>query len=296
MGGAHTSGSLYVPEYFGGLRRFSLPSGQDQGTWSQVGGANVRVHPGGRVFVANGSVIALDGQTGAPIFGVDDRPNLFTGIDIGPTGDAYASGAVLGSNPRVGVIGRFDAATGQSRGEFFTGPGEFWSLQFVPPECSDGRDNDGDGRTDFQASASARDFGCIDAADVSETGTVACDDGADNDGDGRADYRAVAGAGDIGCLSHRTNTEAPQCQDGLDNDAQPGIDFDGGASVNGGVPLATVDPQCTSATGGSEAPVVVSGGCGIGPELAFFVPLLARLRFRRRRARYEPKRRESEGS
>jgi len=30
----------------------------------------------------------------------------------------------------------------------------------------------------------------------------------------------------------------------VNNDGQPGIDFDGGASVNGGVPIDVADPEC----------------------------------------------------
>jgi hypothetical protein len=86
--------------------------------------------------------------------------------------------------------------------------------------------------------------------------------------------------GDIGCSSHRSNVEAPRCQDGIDNDLDSRVDFDGGASVNGGVPLGPPDPQCTSPTIGSEAPATY--GCAIGPELMLLVPLLAAARRRRR--------------
>ncbi len=147
------------------------------------------------------------------------------------------------------------------------------------PACSNGIDDDGDGRTDYQVAASLRDFGCADAADASESGAAVCDDGLDNDGDGRIDYRVAPTLGDIGCSSHRSMIEAPQCQDGINNDLATGIDFDGGASVNGGTPLDVSDPQCTAPTLGSESPAV--GGCGIGPELALALPLLALARRRK---------------
>ena len=149
-------------------------------------------------------------------------------------------------------------------------------------ECADGLDNDRDGKTDFQLTGPSKDYGCASANDPSETGTVACDDGIDNDGDGLFDFRVPGGGGDIGCSSHRSTIEAPQCQDGIDNDLQPGIDFDGGASTNGGSPLAATDPQCTAPTGASEAPAVPGGGCGVGPELALMLPLLGAARARRR--------------
>jgi hypothetical protein len=148
--------------------------------------------------------------------------------------------------------------------------------------CNNGIDDDADGRTDWNASTSLRDYGCASASDTSENAVALCDDGIDNDGDGRIDYRVHPSPGDIGCSTHRSNLEAPQCQDGVDNDLASGIDFDGGASANGGVPLGPPDPQCTGPTVVSEAPV--TGGCGIGPELMLVAPLLARLRKRRRRS------------
>jgi hypothetical protein len=141
------------------------------------------------------------------------------------------------------------------------------------PDCADGIDNDGDGATDFPA-----DPGCANASDISEKDpSHPCDDGADNDGDGLVDYPA-----DPGCQLASSARENPQCQDGLNNDNQPGIDFDGGASVNGGVPLDVPDPQCTSAWKNREA----AAACGLGAELAALLPTLrwARSRLRRPRA------------
>ena len=53
----------------------------------------------------------------------------------------------------------------------------------LPPECSDGRDNDGDGFVD--ATGTNRDPGCTDPNDDDERN--ACEDGRDNDGDGAVD-------------------------------------------------------------------------------------------------------------
>jgi len=47
--------------------------------------------------------------------------------------------------------------------------------------CSDGADNDGDGKIDFP-----NDLGCTSATDTTEK--AACSDGADNDGDGKIDF------------------------------------------------------------------------------------------------------------
>lgn len=48
----------------------------------------------------------------------------------------------------------------------------------------------------------------------------------------------------------------PSCSDGVDNDGDGAIDYDGGAARNGGVPIASPDPSCGSAVADSEvAPV-----------------------------------------
>lgn len=71
------------------------------------------------------------------------------------------------------------------------------------PQCSDGKDNDGDGRTD------TNDPGCSSTSDNSEspnppvTTKPQCSDGKDNDGDGRVDTN------DAGCVSTSDNSESP---------------------------------------------------------------------------------------
>lgn len=75
-----------------------------------------------------------------------------------------------------------------------------------PPECSDGSDNDGDGKIDFPT-----DPGCTDTADTSETDpspVFLCSDTVDNDSDGKVDFPA-----DPGCSSATDNDE---------NDTVPG--------------------------------------------------------------------------
>jgi len=132
-------------------------------------------------------------------------------------------------------------------------------------ECNDGIDNDGDGKIDFPA-----DTGCSSAADLSER--PQCSDGIDNDGDGKIDFPA-----DPGCVDASSDSEDPACNNGRDDDGDGLLDFDGGSA-------GAADAFCTSATRSAEAQAPAPG-CGIGPELAVLVPLLAALRRRRRAAR-----------
>jgi subtilisin len=138
--------------------------------------------------------------------------------------------------------------------------------------CADGIDTDGDGFVDLA------DPGCSDAQDDDERGTTVCDNGLDDDGDGWADA-----PDDPGCGNPLNDREDPQCQDGINND--PGedalVDFDGGASLNGGVPLTAPDPQCVDKPWrASEA-----NRCGLGAELALVAALLPLARRARRRRR-----------
>ncbi len=97
-----------------------------------------------------------------------------------------------------------------------------------------------------------------------------CGDGSDNDGDGLVDWPA-----DPGCSDPSAVREDPLCQNGLDDDGDGQIDFDGGASANGGTPLAPRDGLCTTAYAMSE-----STNCGLGAELVGVLWLLRRRRTR----------------
>jgi arylsulfatase A-like enzyme len=114
-----------------------------------------------------------------------------------------------------------------------------------PPGCADGIDNDGDGLID-----AAEDFGCTDSSDTSEwQTTLPCDNGIDDDGDGHADLA------DPVCQGVLSGSEEAECQDGVDNDGEPGTDFDGGESILGtgnGDPLGA-DPDCVVAWHDLEA-------------------------------------------
>jgi hypothetical protein len=138
-----------------------------------------------------------------------------------------------------------------------------------------------DGFADF-----ADDPGCdsdSDATEYDDSGALVCDDGLDNEtpGDNLVDYR-IDGLGDPGCRHPTSPTESPQCQDGANNDGQPGTDSDGGESVLGpgnGDPNGA-DPQCVGKPWrNSERPT----SCGLGFEPT--VVLAALIWTRRRRIR-----------
>jgi hypothetical protein len=96
------------------------------------------------------------------------------------------------------------------------------------PACSDRRDNDGDGHTDFP-----QDPGCGSVLDSSEN-QPQCSDGLDNDLNGLTDYPA-----DPGCLTPDQDAEVSNCADGIDNDGDGLVD-------------TPADPGCVWTLGGSE--------------------------------------------
>jgi hypothetical protein len=131
--------------------------------------------------------------------------------------------------------------------------------------CSNGVDDDGDGRIDHPSDA-----GCSYAGDLSEA--PECGDGIDNDGDGEIDYAG----GDTGCFGPTSAREDPACDNGIDDDGDGSIDADGA----GGAP----DPGCNGlAAAASETSSAGSTfACGVGAELVLLLPVLAALRRRRR--------------
>ena len=104
--------------------------------------------------------------------------------------------------------------------------------------------------------------------------------------------------GDSTGVSGDFEVAQPKCSDGIDNDRDALIDFDGGQSIYGqcsggtcppgvsdpdGDGVANADPHCLSAHGIREAPYASS--CGLGSELALVMASLFWLEARRRKSR-----------
>ena len=150
------------------------------------------------------------------------------------------------------------------------------------PACGNGIDDDGDGTKD------AADPGCANTSDIDERSpTLPCDNGADDDGDGRMDFdpvtradpTATAGKGDPGCFDSRWLRENPKCQNGLNDDAAIGTDFDAGVSILGAGhgDANGADPECLSQPWRDRE--LPNPSCGIGFEIALLLfPLAARWR------------------
>ncbi len=146
----------------------------------------------------------------------------------------------------------------------YTYPHPLLSGTVTPPppaetyQCSDGLDNDSDGRTDYPTDpgcSSNTDNDELDVPQPPPAPTYQCSDGLDNDSDGRTDYPT-----DPGCSSSTDNDEfdapppAPtyQCSDGLDNDSDGRTDY-------------PTDPGCSSNTDNDEfdAPAPPTSGGSI---------------------------------
>ncbi len=115
-------------------------------------------------------------------------------------------------------------------------------------DCSDGKDNDGDGKVDDA------DPGCItDQRENADEGKAKCGNGVDDDGDGKIDF-----PDDPQCIDANDDTEdgatPPKCSDNRDNDGDGKIDFpfDPGCSAPNAddevddCPDGPLCPQCSN--------------------------------------------------
>jgi glucose/arabinose dehydrogenase len=86
--------------------------------------------------------------------------------------------ASIGIGGGLDVVGLGEGGSGELY--ILDARGSVYRLRGLEPECSDGVDNDGDGKVDYVSDA-----GCIDA--MSNTENPVCNDGIDNDLDGKID-------------------------------------------------------------------------------------------------------------
>lgn len=164
----------------------------------------------------------------------------------GPVDPYNFKGAFMGT----GIVSTYNFAR-----VFFPGVKTSFGLTAWMPKCSDGTDNDGDGKTDFPA-----DLGCTDANDNDETDPPLplpqCSDLVDNDTDGKIDTadpgcHTDGNAGNAASYDPNDISELdpgvdPQCSDDQDNDLDGKFDWDGmGAPED-------IDPGCTDAYDNTE--------------------------------------------
>lgn len=135
-----------------------------------------------------------------------------------------------------GVTVRWDAAGGGPREElkifynlYDTADPNF-AVGGAPPDvCQNGRDDDGDGLTDW----AGLDEGCTSASDNDETNPL-CNNSIDDDGDGQAD---LADPGCYGDANRNSESPNPLCRNSIDDDGDGLIDAadpgcSGGATDN----------------------------------------------------------------
>lgn len=205
-------------------------------------------------LAGSSNVLFLQIGDGAPLINVDAP----TTIPLPGGGQVVLNQQTATSNEvtqralRVEVPGIGTVTVAESRADYHGNPcdtgdnGGGGGGGNHPPQCSDERDNDKDGKIDFP-----NDPGCASPQDDDETdgGTPPqCSDGKDNDGDGRIDY-----PDDPGCDSRadddERNSDKPECSDGRDNDGDGRTDH-------------PADIGCTSPDDDDEAAGFMTGGGG----------------------------------
>src|SRR3989344_2980513 len=131
------------------------------------------------------------------------------------------------------------------------------TVNVVSPECSDGTDNDQDGKTDYPA-----DPGCSSASDDDETNappppppSPQCSDGIDNDQDGLIDMV------DPGCTDSSDNDET-NTTGGGDSGGGGGSSESSGSGGGGNGPILSLPGDNTSGGGGGG--IVLPSGLVLG--------------------------------
>jgi hypothetical protein len=111
----------------------------------------------------------------------------------------------------------------------------------MPENCTDGYDNDFDGRFDCDDTDCSADPACTPSARYMAPLAEVCDDGTDNDGDGDIDCEDSDCFGDCHCrVTPRYMAPQEICDDGIDNDADCAVDCDDDSCAD--------DPACTGGT------------------------------------------------
>jgi len=232
----------------------------------------------GRLPGANSSTsfgISADGSTVVGVSGQVAfrwRAGTLTALSAWP-GGVYPSSALDTSADGRITVGRY-ASPDWSGGALWVGT-ELHRIE----DFLDGAGVDYTGWTNLSPAAISDDGLTISGSGTNPNGDSegwiarvdGCSNGIDDDGDGSSDFPA-----DPGCKEATSALEQPRCQNGIDDDADGKIDFDGGASLNGGVPVAPVDPPCTAAWKNQEKPKT----CGLGAELLLALGVLATWRRR----------------
>ena len=155
------------------------------------------------------------------------------------------------------------------------------SFPVIPPasaesECSNGLDDDGDGKVDFTPPVGqTADPDCISASDGVELADAPpeCANGFDDDGDGFVDFTAPVGeTADPGCDNATDNNEldgdpnpVAACANGFDDDGDGLIDFSAPAGE-------TADPGCDNAADIDEGSEGYPGQVG-NPAAVVSTPL-----------------------
>ena len=152
------------------------------------------IHEGLSAFVLGNLIKATTGAAESKTVASPSGPGNTPPDDGGNNGGGGDNGGGGGGGGTGGDTGSGgDDGPGGTQGDNAGGGGT---------QCSDGVDNDGDGKIDFP-----NDPGCASSADDSEAGdgSPQCSDGIDNDGDGKIDF-----PNDPQCSSAQDDSEADQ--------------------------------------------------------------------------------------
>ncbi|MCK8499505.1 hypothetical protein M0222_17130 [Myxococcus fulvus] len=205
--------------------------------------------------VSGASINAVAYDLVAPIagtyrFAVEGRSNLYLSLRQENCRGGFVAKCSRNNWPD-GVMGEVTLAANERVVVVLEsyGPQDFTLNVDMPYACSNGRDDDGDGRVDYPSEP-----GCDSPKDESEVDPAVlptCFDGVDNDGDGDVDYPQ-----DADCQAASGRTERANCQ---------GVE---GVTLTGALPLWTAGS--TSGAGHIDHDVPACRYPSSAPEKVFF--------------------------